>query len=136
MVRKEVTYTDYNGEQQTDILYFNLNKAELGKLQMRMDGKFLDNLQLLAEKRKVTDLYDFVYNLLLDSYGERTADGKRFLKNREMREEFENSIAFSEALMDVIADTDKMSEFIRNILPPDMVTKAGAVDAKALPPTN
>lgn len=136
MLRKEVNYTDYNGDQQIDICYFHLNKAELGKLQMRMDGKFLDHIQALIEKRRIESLYDFFYNLLLDSYGERDVSGKRFNKSKDIRDDFENSIAFSELLMEIISDQENMSAFIKGILPPDMVTAAGGVDVKAIPAEN
>lgn len=136
MIRKEVKYTDYNNEQQTDILYFNLSKAELGKLQMRMDGKFLDYIQACLERKKIESLYDFFYNLLLDSYGEKDVTGKKFNKSKEIRDDFENSIAFSEVLMEVISNADNMAAFTKGILPADMITTAGDVDVKAIPASN
>lgn len=133
MLKKTVTYVDYNGDKQEDVLYFNLNKAELGKLQVRMDGKFIDHLQALTEKRKIESLYNFIYNLILDSYGEKDVSGKRFIKSPDMRWEFENSLAFSEVLMDVIKNAENMAAFVKAIIPPDMVTEAGDMDVKALP---
>lgn len=133
MYRMKTTYVDYDDNQQEDVLYFNLNKAELGKLQMRMDGKFIGYLQALIEKKRIEALYDFFYNLLLDSYGEKDPTGKKFIKSKQMRDDFENSIAFSETLMNIIASTESMSAFIKGILPPDMVTAAGDIDAKAIP---
>lgn len=132
MYRMKTTYVDYEGNNQEDVLYFNLNKAEVGKLQMRMDGKFIDYLQNLIEKKRIEDLYDFFYNLLLDSYGEKDPSGKKFIKSKQIREDFENSIAFAEALMEIIGDVDKMSAFTKGILPADMVT-AGGIDVKAIP---
>lgn len=133
MLKKTIKYTDYNGETQEDVLYFNLNKAELGKLQMKMDGKFLDHLQALLERKKIESLFEFFYNLILDSYGEKDVTGKRFIKNPEIRADFENSLAFSEVLMDVISDADKMAAFTKGILPPNMMTEAGDIDVKAIP---
>lgn len=133
MLKKTVSYVDYNGERQTDVCYFHLNKAELGKLQMRMDGKFLDYIQALVEKKKIESIYDFFYNLLLDSYGEKDVTGKKFNKSPSIRADFENSIAFSETLMEIISSIDNMSAFVKGILPPDMVSEAGDVDVKAIP---
>lgn len=133
MLRKEISYTDYDGNPQKDVLYFNLNKAEVGKLQMRMDGKFIDYLQALIERKRIEALYDFFYNLLLDSYGEKDPSGKKFIKSKEIRDDFENSIAFSEALMDIIDNTENMSAFTKGILPADMITSAGGINAKAIP---
>lgn len=133
MLKKEISYTDYNGEKQTDVCYFNMNKAELGRMQVKMDGKYLDYLKSLIEKKRIEALYDFFYNLVLDAYGEKSDDGKRFVKNASMRSDFENSVAFSEILIDIIGDADKMASFTRSILPADMVTAEGGVDVKAIP---
>lgn len=134
MLRKVITYTDFNDEVQEDVLYFNLSKAELGKLQMKMDGKFLDHIKALLEKKKIGSLYDFFYNLVLDAYGEKDASGKRFNKSPEIRASFENSIAFSEVLMDIISSSDNMAAFTKGILPPDMVSKMGEIEKEVMPP--
>lgn len=136
MLRKEIHYTDYNGKTQKDLAYFNMNKAELGKLQMRENGTYIDRLQDLVARRKVEEMFNFVYNLILDSYGERDPEGRKFIKNEQLRSDFEQSIAFSEFLMELVADGNKLSEFITAILPPDMVTGEGSLNAQALPPAN
>lgn len=133
MLKKTVTYTDLNGNPQTDVCYFNMNKAELGRMQVKMDGKYIDHLKGLIEKKRIEALYDFFYNLVLDSYGEKSDDGLRFMKDPETRWKFECSVAFSEILIDVIGDKDKMSDFVKGILPPDMLTSAGDIDAAAIP---
>ena len=133
MIKKTVSYTDFNGDKQTDTLYFNLNKAELGKLQMKMNGKFLDHMQLLLEQKQIEGVYNFIYNLVLDSYGEKDASGKKFIKNSQMKEDFENSIAFSEVLMNVISSPENMSAFIKGILPSEMITEVGNIDSKVIP---
>lgn len=136
MVRKEISYTDFNGKSQKDIAYFNMNKAELGKIQMKENGTYIDRLQDLVARRKVEEMFNFVYNLVLDSYGERDPEGRKFVKSKELRDDFEQSIAFSEFLMELVSDGDKLSDFITSILPPDMVTKEGSVNAQALPPAD
>lgn len=133
MLPKTITYTDLNGNQQTETHYFNMTKAELGRMQVKMDGKYIEYLQSLVAGKKIEALYDFFYHLVLDSHGEKSEDGKRFLKNPESRYEFECSVAFSEILIDTIGDADKMSAFTKGILPPDMVTTAGDLRAEALP---
>lgn len=135
MIRKEISYVDYNGNNQKDVAYFHLSKAEIGKLQMRQNGTFIDRLQDLVARRKVEALYDFIYNLVLDSYGERDPEGRKFIKSEEMRTDFEQSIAFSEFLMDLLSDSDKLSTFVKDIIPRDLMTAAGEVDAKAIPET-
>lgn len=132
MLTKTITYTDLNGVEQTETHLFNMNKAELGRMQVKMDGKYIDYLQQLVDGKKIEALYDFFYNLVLDSYGEKSEDGKHFYKDAERRANFECSVAFSEILIDTIGDADKMSAFTKGILPPDMVTKAGDVRVEAI----
>lgn len=120
MLKRTVSYVDYNGNNQTDIVYFNMTKSEISRMQVKMDGKYIDHLQDLVEGRHVEELYDVFYNLVLDAYGEKSEDGKRFIKTPAMRSEFEQSIAFDTILAELIGDMDKMSEFSRKILPPDM----------------
>lgn len=119
MLKKTVTYTDYNGRQQTEEHYFSLNKAELMRLRVKMDGKYIDYIQTLVAEEKVEGLFDFFYNLVLDAHGYKSEDGKRFVKNQAMRDEFEASIAFSEILMEYLNNAEAMSSFTRAILPPD-----------------
>lgn len=119
MIKKTVTYTDYNGGSQTEEHYFNLTKAELMKLRVKNDGKYLDYVQDLVAQKKVEGLFDFFYNLLLDAHGIKSEDGKHFVKNPETRADFESSIAFSEILAEFLGNAEKMSELTRAILPPD-----------------
>lgn len=139
MLKRNITYIDYNDQTVTEELYFNLTKAELAKLQVKMDGKYLDHLKYLIANQKVEGIFDFFYNLVLDAYGRRSEDGKKFYKTKEERDEFEASIAFSELLAELINDTPAMSAFSRAILPKDFQgidvppIEVVAGDAPALP---
>lgn len=119
MIKKTISYIDYNGDNQTEEHYFNLTKAELMRLRVKNDGKYLDHVQDLVAERKVEGLFDFFYNLLLDAHGVKSEDGKHFVKNPAERAGFESSIAFSEILAEFLGEPGKMSEFTRAILPPD-----------------
>lgn len=119
MLHKTMSYMDYNGTQATDELWFNLTKAELAKLQVKMDGKYIDYLKQLVENKKIEGLFDFIYNLVLDSYGRRSEDGKKFYKTKAERDEFEASIAFSELLAQLINDPEMLKLFTKSILPHD-----------------
>lgn len=136
MVRREIKFTDFNGKPQTEVAYFNINKAELGKLQMRHNGTYIDHLKLLSEKKRVEEMYNFVYELILSAYGEKDPEGRKFIKTLAMREDFEQSLAFSELVMDLVTNPEDLAEFTRGIMPPDLVINGGEIDATALPPTN
>ena len=119
MLTKTFQYTDYNGNSQIETLYFNMNKAEIAAMQVRMDGKFIDHIKDLVNGNKVEALFGFFRDIVLDSYGEKSEDGKRFHKSPEMRKDFEESIAFSELIAELMSDPKKVSAFTRAILPPD-----------------
>lgn len=119
MLVKTIEYIDYNGNQQKDTCYFNLSKAEIAAMQVRMNGKFIDYLQSLVKGNKVEELFGYFRDIILDSYGEKSEDGKRFYKTAKMREDFECSIAFSELITELLQDTKKVRIFTRSILPPD-----------------
>lgn len=119
MLIKTFEYVDYNGNKQKETLYFNMNKAEIAAMQVRMDGKFIDHLKTLVEGNKIEALFGFFRDLVLDSYGEKSEDGKRFYKTSEMRKDFEASIVYSELIAELMSDPKKVSAFTRGILPPD-----------------
>lgn len=119
MLVKTIEYIDYDGNPQKDTVYFNLNKAEIAAMQVRMNGKFIDHLKKLVKEGQVEEMFTIFRDLVLDSYGVKSEDGKRFYKKKEAREEFECSIAFSEILAELMTDRQKVKVFTRSILPPD-----------------
>lgn len=119
MLTKTFQYTDYNGKSQIETLYFNMSKAEIAAFQVRMDGKFIDHLKTLVEGGKIEELFGFFRDLVLDSYGEKSEDGKRFYKTPEMRKDFEASIVFSELIVELMQSKKNVIAFTKAILPPD-----------------
>lgn len=118
MVKKTITYVDFDGNTQSEDHWFHLSKAELMKLKVKMDGHYIDYIQSCIANKKVEGIFDFFYELLLDAHGERT-DSNHFRKSPESRKDFEDSIAFSEILNLYMSDGDFMSTFTRALLPPD-----------------
>ncbi|MBD5135263.1 MAG: hypothetical protein HDT39_04780 [Lachnospiraceae bacterium] len=129
MLKKEFTYTDYDGNTQTETAYFNMTKAEIAAMQVKMDGKYIDHIKALVAGEHVEQLFNIFRELVLDSYGKKSEDGRRFVKNPDLRADFEASIPFSDMLIDLLSSPDKMSAFTKSILPPDMVTNGGEVNA-------
>lgn len=117
MLKREINYVDLDGNSRTDACYFHLSNAEIGRMQVKMDGKYIDYLKALVEGKHVEKLYDIFYNLILDSYGEKSPDGKRFIKSPEMRKDFELSVAFDTLFSELITDMDKMSDFTKRVIP-------------------
>lgn len=133
MLKKAVKYTDYNNVERTETLYFNLTKAEISRIQMKEDGNFIEHMQRLLEKRKVEELYLFFEDFVRKSYGEKSIDGARFIKTPEKTQDFEWSPAFSEVLMEIVGNPDKMQEFVLGVIPADMRNSMGKIDVQGLP---
>lgn len=96
MFKQEVTYTDFNGTERKEDLYFHLSLPEVTRMEAEAGGPLKDHIERLAGSSKTKDLLDFLEHVMLSSYGEKTSDGRSFRKNKEIREEFENSIAYAE----------------------------------------
>lgn len=131
MLKREINYVDFDGNNRTDTAYFHLSNAEIGRMQVKMDGKYIDYLKALVEGKHVEKLYDIFYNLILDSYGEKSPDGKRFVKSPEMRKDFEMSVAFDVLFSELITDMDKMSDFTKNVIPSNVALNQ-SVNAPAI----
>lgn len=132
MLKKTVTYIDYNGEERTETCLFNLNRAEVLDMQMTTIGGYTEKLQALIDAKNTVELYRLFKDLVLRSYGVVSEDGKRFIKSDKLREEFEQTEAYVTIYMELATNTDKAIEFINGITP-DFENKAKALgDAKAI----
>lgn len=136
MLKKEFTYTDYDGNAQHEIGYFNMTKAEIAAMQVKMDGKYIDYLQDLVAGNHIEKLFNIFRELVLDSYGKKSDDGKLFVKTPELRANFEASIPFSDMLINLISSGDEMSAFVKAILPADMVMSGGEINATSITPVS
>lgn len=124
MLKKQVTYEDYNGDQVTETLYFNLSKPELLDLEVEFDGGLARFMQKIIEAQDVKQLIAQFKKIVLLSYGQKSDDGKRFIKNDQLREEFEQSAAYSEVFMELATDDKAGIVFLTGVLPKDMADAA------------
>lgn len=121
MLKKTVNYTNYNGTNRTVELYFNMNKYELTQMMVgEKNVSFQDYLQQIIDTNDASEMVRLIKDILLMSYGEKSADGERFVKNEKLREDFENSAAFSELYMELAQNVNEAMQFVWGILPPDM----------------
>lgn len=117
MLKKTVTYTDYNDVECTEDCYFNLTKSELVEMQASTDGGFDAMLRKIVDEKNVSEIMRIFKELMIKSYGVKSEDGKSFKKNDELREAFVNSPVFDEIFMELVQDPEKASEFIKGIIP-------------------
>lgn len=137
MLKKTITYTDYNGLERTEDLYFNLSKAEIMEMEMSITGGLAEKLQKIVAAQDAPAIIQVFKDLVLRSYGEKSPDGKRFIKNDELREAFSQTEAYSQLFMELATDADAAANFIKAIIPNDLekeVSKAMRENANpALP---
>lgn len=117
MLAKKITYTDYDGNERTETFYFNLSKAELIEMQLSVEGGMEKELQKMIDARDVTHLASSFKRVILKAYGEKSADGKRFIKSPEISEAFSQTEAYSDLFTELMTDADKASEFMNSIIP-------------------
>lgn len=130
MLKKTITYTDYDGMERTEDFWFNLSKTELTKLDAELPGGVLGVLRKIIDKKDRKALVDFIETLILRSYGEKTFDGKRFVKTPEMAEEFMQTPAYDELFMSILSDTDSQTSFINGVIPQSMAKEIEQTDKK------
>jgi hypothetical protein len=120
MLKRTITYEDFNGDTVTDIAYFNLSKAELLEMEVGEGASFAQSLKNLTMTRKPDDLVREFKKFILISYGIKSEDGKKFTKSNAIREEFEQTAAYQTLFMELASSEDEVVKFIKGILPKDM----------------
>ena len=131
MLKKTITYTDYNGQERTEDFYFNLNKAEIMEMEMSTAGGLAENIQKIVSAQDAPAIIKIFKDLVLRAYGEKSADGKRFINNDELREAFSQTEAYSELFMQLATDADEAAKFINGIVPSDISQKDIKASLKA-----
>lgn len=111
MLKQPVTYEDFDGNTQTETLYFNLNRMELIAFQKRYGSENMENyINKLIEEKQIEPMYDLLNDFVLTAYGVKSEDGKRFIKSKQIREEFKQSLAYEALIEDFHDDSRKVLE--------------------------
>lgn len=127
MLKKEITYTDYNGVDRTETFYFNLTKAEVLEMELGTVGGLAEMIQKVVAAKDAPAIIKVFKDLVLKAYGEKSDDGRRFIKSEEISNAFAQTEAYSQLFMELATDDKAAANFINGIVPPDMATKVPAV---------
>ena len=117
MLVKEITYTDYDGYERTEKFYFNFTKAELIQWDAKSPGGLKNHLEKMVSERDVKRIFETFEEIILAAYGVKSEDGKRFIKSKEISEEFKQTEAYSVLFMELIKDEMSMANFVNVIVP-------------------
>ena len=121
MLKKTITYNDYNDVERTEDFYFNLSKAEIMEMEMGTTGGLAEMINKIVQTQDAPAIIKVFKDLILKAYGERSADGKRFeKKNGTLAEAFAETEAYSQLFMELATDADAAAKFVNGIIPRDM----------------
>ena len=117
MLKKTITYEDFNGVERTEDFYFNLTEAECVEWQLGTEGGLVEMIEKIVAAKDTKSLIEIFKDLVLKAYGEKSADGRRFMKNAEIREAFSQTNAYSIIFMELAKDDIAANDFIKGIIP-------------------
>lgn len=139
MIKKTVTYEDFDGNMRTEELHFNLTQLELTEMAMELPDGFIESMDgdpskvdgnaaaaRLAETLGGKGILDFIKKLVLKSYGIKSADGRKFEKSEELTKDFSQTLAFDAMIMEFMQDDIKAAEFVNGVIPAKLADKLPA----------
>lgn len=118
MLKKTITYTDYNGNERTEDFYFNLNKAEITEWEVETPGGYSEFIKKIVQEVNGKEIIELFKRVILKSYGEKSPDGKRFIKSKELTDAFSQTEAFVELFMELATNAEAAAAFVNSITPP------------------
>lgn len=117
MYKKTITYTDYNGRELTEDFYFNMTESELVEMQLNKTGGMAEYITKITSANDIPSLAALFKKLVLKSYGEKSEDGRRFIKSEKLSEEFSQTQAYNTLYMELATDSDAAIAFMNGIIP-------------------
>ena len=124
MIKKTIAYTDYNGVERKEDFYFNLTKAEVMELEMSTKGGLAEMIQRIVAAQDQPAIIKIFKELIIKAYGVKSPDGKKFIKNQEVVDDFVQTEAFSELFMELATDADAAAKFVNGIVPANLAEQA------------
>lgn len=117
MLKETITYKDYNDVERTEPFYFNLTEAELMELEMSTEGGLAERINKIVAAKDAPAIIAIFKDLVLKAYGEKSPDGKRFVKSAEIATAFSQTEAYSQLFMKLATDADAAAKFVNGIIP-------------------
>lgn len=118
MLKKTITYTDFDDTVRTEDFYFNLTESELTEWNLSQEGGMKYVLDRISQEQNIPKLSAFFKEIITRAYGEKSADGRRFVKSPELSNEFTQTMAYDALYVELIQNSDYAAEFIKQIIPP------------------
>ncbi len=117
MLKETIKYVDYDGNEREEEFRFNLSRAELIDMNFSEAGGLKAKIEKIVREKDTVEIYKMFTDIIKKAYGEKTADGKRFVKSKELSEAFMQTEAYSELMMKIVSDPNYAANFINAIIP-------------------
>ena len=130
MLKKIITYTDYNNVERTEPFYFNLSKAELMEMELGVTGGMTEMLDKIIAAKDAPSLIKTFKEMIMKSYGIKSDDGKRLIKSEELSIAFTQTEAYSVLFMELITDDKAAADFVNGIIPNEIQAEVAAQTAQ------
>lgn len=130
MLKKIITYTDYNNVERTEPFYFNLSKAELMEMELGVTGGMTEMLNKIINAKDGPSLMKTFKEMIMKSYGVKSDDGKRLIKSEELSIAFTQTEAYSVLFMELITDDKAAADFVNGIIPNEIQAEVATQTAQ------
>ena len=121
MLKKEITYTDFDGNERTETFYFNFTQAEIAEMELTHPGGFANHIKRIIAASEYPVIVKLFKDIILKSYGEKDETGRRFVKSKEMAEAFSQTAAYSKLFIELATDDQAAADFVNAILPKELM---------------
>jgi len=116
MIKKTITYIDYDGNEVTEDFYFHLSKARIIETTALSEENYLEMLKEVATSGDPEKIMSTFRTFILNSYGVRP-DNKRFIQSKQLSEEFAQTEAYSEIFAELCTNADAAVQFVTGVFP-------------------
>lgn len=131
MLKRNITYTNFNDEQVTKTFYFHLSQPEMVEVEARTEGGFIESLKRMIAAEDTAGLITEFKWFILTSYGIKEEDGEHFEKSEELSNRFSKSAAYIALFTELASDETAAAEFIKGVFPKGMVIDEKTIDIQA-----
>ena len=120
MLKKSITYKDYDNVERTEDFYFNLTEAEITEMELSESGGLKATIERVVAEQDSKMIIELFKRILLQAYGKKSEDGRRFIKSDQLREEFSQTMAYNKLFMELAVDADAASAFLIGVIPDNL----------------